>query len=420
MLFHYLIVTKGIGTRDLCSQVPNVVKAIQTRDDQSGFTQAGIRVTTALPSRIMLRRGPRDSSTRRPSMKLFTRNALLTRLMASAGLLGLLVVCGAQANSSHENDAVTADDTDLVKSGKALTLSIENDLFIGEDNQYTNGFALMYSRGVFEQFDTSNTPAWLLSLVKHTYQYRATDKSRGLVYTLAQQMQTPEDIESTELQTDDVPYAGLLLLGVSTYAVDEKVSDRLALGAGIVGPASLARQSQEIVHEATGSAIPQGWSNQLNNEPVLQLSARRGWRLVATDNSRPVGFDMLGFTEVNLGNLRSAASASVVFRIGDNLQASHATNTLVPDREANTLAFSLADGWYVYAGVESFWVGNDLLIEGNTFSSSHGLKLDRRQDRWGAGAGFNVGKWAFTLVYADLTSNGDSDPFGSLSVTRRF
>jgi len=338
--------------------------------------------------------------------------------LCSTLLISLPIPGAGQDN--YASDTAAQTDTALVEDGRALTITLENDLFIGEDNQYTNGFALLYSRGVFDQFDSAHLPSWMLSLVKHTHIYTLPDRKRALVYTLAQRMQTPEDIQSTELQIDDVPYAGLLLAGLSLYAADEHRSDRITLAAGVVGPASLARQSQEIVHRATGSEIPQGWSNQLNNEPVFQLGVRRGWRLFNTPAKHKLEMDVLGFADATLGNLRSAVSASVVLRLGDNLASSHPTNTLVPDREANILAYSQNNGWYVYAGLESFWVANDLLVQGNTFADSHSLDLNRRRDRLGAGVGWNLQRWAFTLVYADLTSNGDSDPFGSMSFTRRF
>src|SRR5512134_3492181 len=49
-----------------------------------------------------------------------------------------------------------------------------------------------------------------------------------------------------------------------------------------VGPASLAEQSQKIVHEVIASNRPQGWDTQLGNEPGVVATYLRSWREAAT------------------------------------------------------------------------------------------------------------------------------------------
>ena len=42
-----------------------------------------------------------------------------------------------------------------------LTLTFENDLFVGRDQGYTNGTGITYGRGQLTEFDATNTPAWI-------------------------------------------------------------------------------------------------------------------------------------------------------------------------------------------------------------------------------------------------------------------
>jgi len=49
---------------------------------------------------------------------------------------------------------------------------------------------------------------------------------------------------------------------------------------GIVGPASFAEETQSLVHELLASQRPNGWDNQLKNEPGLAIIYERKLRLL--------------------------------------------------------------------------------------------------------------------------------------------
>jgi lipid A 3-O-deacylase len=69
-----------------------------------------------------------------------------------------------------------------------------------------------------------------------------------------QNMQSPTDIELTELQSDYVPYAGLVVFQTTLYAWDRYQSDQLSLYVGAVGPVTLAAQSQKSIWSRIGQA----------------------------------------------------------------------------------------------------------------------------------------------------------------------
>src|SRR5690606_30677458 len=78
------------------------------------------------------------------------------------------------------------------------------------------------------------------------------------VLRISQSMYTPRDRTRTDLVVDDRPYAGLLALSVAwnlRHAEPARGRDRLdtyELTLGVIGPASLARQAQDAVHDLIG------------------------------------------------------------------------------------------------------------------------------------------------------------------------
>ena len=304
--------------------------------------------------------------------------------------------------------------------GRAWTLTVENDIFAGTDGGYTNGLGFSITHGPYESFGESPMPGWLLPLVDKTYIARLTERQRAVAYTFAQSMHTPTDITVAQLQESEPPYAGLLGVRMLLYAFDKVHSDQVSLTLGVVGERSLAEPSQRIIHRVTGSETPMGWDNQLGNELVFQVGASHGRRVYATSPERAVESDLIVRGSAAVGTIQSSAALSAVFRVGNLLDLSHATASLLPDRQVNTLAFLSDSAWYAFVGGEISQVVNDIFINGNTFKNSHSIPLEHIRSLVSAGVSWNIGKCAFTLVYAEVEGGGETDPFGSFSITSQF
>ena len=50
-----------------------------------------------------------------------------------------------------------------------FTLTIENDLFVGEDDGYTNGIGFTFGKGPFNEFNDEVLPGWLHRLTSDLY-----------------------------------------------------------------------------------------------------------------------------------------------------------------------------------------------------------------------------------------------------------
>jgi hypothetical protein len=305
----------------------------------------------------------------------------VTRLLLL--LLSLLMAVGAHAADELRDDW--------------FTVTLENDLFLGDDNGYTNGIGLSWAHAGLTEFSPDNMPRWLHYLSRNLYISTMPGKQRAVSYQIAQLMQTPSEITIPTLIENEAPYAGLLAWSANLHAFDDRVADRLSLTLGVVGPLSGAEQAQKWVHEITGADEPQGWDNQIDNEPVFQASAERLLRLANFHTGKTFGMDVIGMGNGAVGTIESYLAVGVGGRLGHGLDRSFPTASFLPGRQANPLAGSVTGGWYVFANVQGRFVANDIGINGNTFKDSHSVPLEHWQAAATAGVAFGLKRWAFLL-----------------------
>jgi Uncharacterized protein conserved in bacteria len=200
------------------------------------------------------------------------------------------------------------------------SLTWDNDAFLGNDDDgYTNGmYIALYQLKEYEQ--PSNAP-WLL----RPLMWSLTEKADvGLnAYTIGQAMITPQNTETETPAEDDLPYSGLLFLNNSYLSIHQNYTDKISTTIGIVGPLSLAEESQKTIHKWIGSGEPKGWDTQLKNELVFQLSRARAYRSWVADNNC---WDLITAGEVSIGTLSSGVNVDVVLRFGTALKYSYATH----------------------------------------------------------------------------------------------
>ena len=303
-----------------------------------------------------------------------------------------------------------------------FTFTFENDIFVGEDDGYTNGTGITFGTSGIDELDKTNVPGWIHWLIKDLYISTEPDKKRGISHMFFQRMQTPVDILETELISNDLPYAGLLAWQGTAYSWDDFVADQMSLYLGWVGPAALAEQSQKEIHRIIGSDDPKGWDNQIRNEPIVKVELQRIWSLYRNENNR-FQYDVLGLGGAGLGNLETATKGGIALRWGTNLSASVGAFSLQADRHVNPLAFTDANDFYLFVGARAGYVAHDILINGNTFTDSPSVPLEHVQNEVAAGALWSRNRWAFVFALSSSSSRSeltdDREKYGAFSVTYR-
>lgn len=280
------------------------------------------------------------------------------------------------------------------------TVRLENDLFAGSDRNYTNGVALaLVSRDIDGKLRPECLPqplglyARFIGWANPGFwdDAAAASASQNVVVRIGQAIYTPEDESRTDLIRNDRPYAGLLYTGLAWNrrmhppGVGYEVLDTRELTLGVIGPWSLAEQSQNFVHSVRGFDRFRGWDNQLGNEPAFQLAMERKFKHWTDGAIQPGwGSDLIGSYALRVGNIETAASAGLEVRAGRNLPNDFGSYPIRPGSE-NRPPSAAADlrtmqpqstgaprlGAHVFANLEAKAVAWDFSLDGNLFRSSH-------------------------------------------------
>ena len=215
-----------------------------------------------------------------------------------------------------------------------LTFYLDNDLFSGEDRDYTNGVRLSWiserrpamgvlpARHVLEKLAGTDEGS---SLVRRLSGFSRDSVESGEVnlnygLSLTHLMYTPEDPEPVTQPSGQRRYAGWLALGFSLHASSARVLNSAELLLGTTGPRARADDAQDLIHELRGIAKFQGWDDQIPNEFTLDLSfvQKRRARFLERPE-RSISID--GYTQwgAQLGTFRTLAQAGGLLRFGFHL-----------------------------------------------------------------------------------------------------
>jgi hypothetical protein len=308
----------------------------------------------------------------------------------------------------------------LIAADGIFTFTWENDMFSNNDGQYTNGIGFSYAHPLGSRFKEDFTPAPIYWLFKDTDFANQAGKRRGIYYQFGQLMFTPQDITRSDLIEDDRPYAGLLVWNTSLISFDSTLSDRWTFSLGLVGPAAFAKDVQTKIHEITDSDQPQGWDNQLRNEPVFKVERGMLFRALEFELNSSFGMDFLTFGSIGAGTLSSDAQAGISVRIGHSLDQTYPTFSSFPVRNANYLSGRSAH-WQIFASRAKSYINNDITLDGNNFTDSHSVDLinERMFSVLGLSIGFQ--SWSIMLSYQESSktfeTQTDETKYGALSIS---
>lgn len=193
-----------------------------------------------------------------------------------------------------------------INEGSYFSLMSENDLYSfpggNTDRYYTNGLRLDYhfSKKKF-QF-----PSTLL--------LKISDDKNVFGWGLAQYMFTPSRIDIRTVQYDDRPYAGALfgIYSLSSSDYEKKIRLTSEIYFGVMGPLSFAEEAQTAVHKFIRSPHPEGWTNQVPNDVVLNYNLHLEKEIVYVSEKLLVTGNMETFA----GTMYDAMGAGFSVKIG--------------------------------------------------------------------------------------------------------
>ena len=234
----------------------------------------------------------------------------------------------------------------LGQANAGFILREENDSFIDSDDQYTQGLDLLYVGQPVKKLDNVIIMSWGI---------------RNLIYT-------PTDISESENQPDDRPWAGLFSIFCEEWKYTSDYSRHVELMVGVLGEWSQSEGIQTLWHKWGGCTTPEGWDNQIPNEPFVNLvleyyvplySLGRDWRV-----------DLTGIYGGAIGTAFINAEIGVLFRAGWRIPKDYSHTLISPSVNANH--FSV----YLFSEVRARGVAHNAMLGGSLWQDGPSRDLE--------------------------------------------
>ncbi|MDR9467586.1 lipid A deacylase LpxR family protein [Marinospirillum sp.] len=242
-----------------------------------------------------------------------------------------------------------------VLHAELLALAWDNDIFFNTDGNYTNGLRISWLSD--EQTANSCSRCQLVEAAQSFNflpGWGGKESRYSMSWSLQQLMVTPSNISLSKPQYQDTPYAGVLRLELGLFARHQQQVTGYGVTLGATGQASLAEQSQKLVHNLTDSTHPQGWGHQLPDKPVVGFSgihARLINRWSKNNLEGEFGWGAAG----ELDSWMVQVQGGVFVKIGHNLSANllPAYSVLGSAASLPGLYTSHLAGWSLHAGIKA-------------------------------------------------------------------
>ncbi len=356
---------------------------------------------------------------------------LSLRSLAAAAFISLSSVAGFADVDASAPKSVPAEKSRTAAQMGTFTLMAEND-FKWSDKYYTNAVQFAYTSPVL--FQENGAPDWLASTLRFTplaVSSATTPAEYRFHFGVAQEMYTAKSLDRYP-PPGDHPYSGLLYGSFGLSSETASRLDVLELSLGVIGPASLARQTQNEYHDLIDDDRFLGWPDQVRNEPLIQLAWERRHR-VCLHREESFGIDVIPHLHIEGGTVRTYATGGAQLRLGWNLPEDFGVDTLratnATFRPARNLPVSASgfrpDSFYFYADAQiEGWLHNSSL-DGNLWRDSYSVDSYPCVGQGTFGIAAHWGQWRFT--YATLvrskefrTQDHDTFVFHSISLTAAF
>lgn len=264
----------------------------------------------------------------------------------------------------------------LQASPVGVYLTMENDCFKGpqSDDDYTHGTCIEARDGLWS-------------------------------YKLGQNMYAPHDLKREDHIEGDRPYAGIIYGGVGReilFAEDSLFTHYAELDFGMIGPASMCRETQTMIHKLLDCKKPMGWSNQLHNEFVVngQWWTKYNWYV----------WDYIALVPrvgTLFGTIQDAAEVGFDIKVGWNLRNDVGNQILLSAAQAERGSSWLDDlsAWAFVGCDERYYLYNHFL-EGTLFGNrDNDLRVDIEpfvfEWRCGAAVQFRSFYASYYIVYRE-------------------
>ncbi|MEM6898299.1 MAG: lipid A deacylase LpxR family protein [Pseudomonadota bacterium] len=262
---------------------------------------------------------------------------------------------------------------------ETLVLSVENDVFTGSDNQYTNGVSITWSSDELVRYDKRAPIRKWASIFQFLPGFDPNQSDSFVSLSLIHEMNTPSDITIPDPPLDDQPYSGVLLFDTSLYSKTERWNQAWSVRVGAVGPITQADHLQTSYHEWIGADEPLGWDTQLPNEVIVNLGYTAGYTDWYLETPSGLEWRVSPVVNAELGTYATAVGGGLFLEAGNGLENTLGTASLGQGLGSIVgIGSKPTDEWKVsaYAGIGGYAVGHYLPLDGTVFRDSRSVDAD--------------------------------------------
>lgn len=271
----------------------------------------------------------------------------------------------------------------VAMASESVSLYFENDFVHQRDQEYTHGTKLTYAR------------------------------DDGFEFSIWQGIYTPHNKKTETVQEGDRPYAGWLAFGVAKEYEWKSLWHVTEFSAGVVGPSSFSEETQVEIHRLINSSLPNGWDDQLDDEPAMTLrhESRKAFWLFGNEN---VSAAVVPQAEVVIGTVMDYAGA------GGDVIFGHKPNPYARMQIA-TKDVGRHYSYWGFAGVRGRAVAWNMLLDGNMYHDSPSVDKEVIVGDFQCGLCLST-PW-FLVTYTDVTRSKEfetqekAERFGSMMLT---
>ncbi len=279
-------------------------------------------------------------------------------------------------------------------------------LFNTQDRYYTNGLFVSFRRARDQQKLNER-------LEKVTYEF-----------SLVHKMYNPYSGNSPDASRHDRPFAAHLFADakVNFFSTKESVL-KTSLNFGLIGPSSLGKETQELLHRVVGFYKIEGWDYQIKNTMAVNAAVQYV-KLMYRSNDNI--FDLSVDSYANLGTSNTGTGVALLFRTGNLNQLFNSTyHNANVSHNAKTKKLTHKE-FYFYLKPQINYVAYNASIQGSLFNDDSEITFDVKPLVFDQTIGLAYSSDRFTVDYhlrfltKEVKSDAKPHQYGSISLYYRF
>lgn len=314
---------------------------------------------------------------------------------------------------------------------KSFSFYWENDSVTGTDRDYSNGLKLTWSRPYVKGISDRKGLGLKDWSFRHLPFVKDPAVPRATSFSIGQFIYTPKDTDRADLIVDDRPYAGYTFLGFGFISMNDRIRHFWEFDLGVVGPWSLAENTQNGFHDLIRTRHAKGWDHQLDNEIGLEAVYEVKWQYGSAKSSRGFGVDFIPHLGFQFGNIAISAKAGTELRFGWWLPRDFGNCPIragceagiTMDNQPGTSGEGARSrfGFHFFTAVEGRTVFRNIFLDGNTFGDSHHVDKEIYVADLMGGVAVNYGRfkasYAMVLRTPEFKQRKDRHAFGTINIS---